>query len=152
MLSQKCEDYLEAILMLVEKKGYARPRDIARRMQVKPPSVTEMLGKLRIEGYVNYEKYGEVTLTPAGLSEARKVRCRHEVFEKLLTMLLVPPEIASEDACVLEHHIHKKTEVQLSRFVKFVEGFQGGAPFLKNFAEYCKSGKMPKCPKSGRRG
>lgn len=144
MLSQKCEDYLESILILVEKKGYARPRDVAAKMGVKPPSVTEMLGKLKREGYVNYERYGEVTLTPAGLVEARKVKRKHEVFEKLLNMLLVPPEIAEEDACVLEHHIHKKTEIQLSRFVQFVEEFRGSPLFLRNFKKYCETGELPK--------
>lgn len=147
MLSQKCEDYLETILLVVESRGYARPRDIARKMGVRPPTVTEMLGKLKEQGYINYEKYGEITLTRSGIVEARKVRSRHEVFEKLLNMLFVPPKIAEEDACVLEHHIHKKTEIQLSKFVQFVEEFKGGAPFLENFGEYCKSGKLPKCVK-----
>ena len=151
MLSQKCEDYLESILILVEKRGYARPRDIARKMCVKPPSVTEMLGKLKREGYINYEKYGEVTLTPAGLVEARKVKRKHEVFEKLLNMLLVPPDIAEEDACVLEHHIHKKTEQQLSKFVQFVEEFGGSPRFLKNFEGYCRSGKLPKSCKMAKK-
>lgn len=147
MVSQKRGDYLRQILFFVEKKGYARPRDIAGKMGVRPPSVTEMLGKLRKGGYVDYERYGEATLTPAGLAEARRLRGKYEVFGKLLKMLLVPGEIAEEDACVMEHYLHKKTEVQLSRFVQFVGEFKRTPLFLKNFGEYCKSGKLPKCGK-----
>ncbi len=144
MLTQNAEDYLEAILLLVETKGYARPKEIAAKLGVTPPSVSEMLWKLRADGYIEYEKYGAATLTPHGLIEAKKVKQRHEIFEKLLNSLLVDPKIAAEDACILEHHLHKETNTQISKFVEFIEEFEGGPEFLKNFEKYCKCGKLPK--------
>ncbi|MFP3949649.1 MAG: metal-dependent transcriptional regulator [Candidatus Micrarchaeia archaeon] len=151
MLSQKAEDYLEAILIIVEKRGYARPRDIAKKLGVKPPSVTEMLLKLSETGYIEYEKYGEAVLTAQGMAEASKVKKRHEIFEKLLKMLLVPREIAERDACILEHNLHHKTNEQISRFVEFVGFFEGGPVFLEHFKEYSENGKTPKkCKKMGK--
>ncbi len=144
MLSQKAEDDLEAILIIVEEKGYARPRDIAKKLGVKPPSVTEMLLKLSESGYVEYEKYGEAVLTAQGMAEASKVKKRHEIFEKLLKMLLVPGEIAEKDACILEHNLHHKTNEQISKFVEFVGLFRGGPVFLKHFKAYSEGGKIPK--------
>ncbi|MBD3389636.1 MarR family transcriptional regulator [Candidatus Micrarchaeota archaeon] len=151
MLSQKAEDYLEAILLIAEEKGYARPRDIAKKLGVRPPSVTEMLLKLSESGYIEYEKYGEAVLTPQGMSEAGKVKKRHEIFEKLLRMLLVPQDIAGKDACILEHNLHHKTNKQISRFVEFVELFEGGPAFLEHFKAYSEKGKLPKkCKKMGK--
>jgi DtxR family Mn-dependent transcriptional regulator len=45
MLSRKTEDYLEAIYNIIEKKGYARVKDIALELKVSSPSVTEMMRK-----------------------------------------------------------------------------------------------------------
>ncbi len=57
MLSRKAEDYLEAILNISEKKGYAMIRDIALALNVKPSSVVEMVKRLNDRGFVNYRKY-----------------------------------------------------------------------------------------------
>ena len=46
MPTAKTEDYLEAMLELTREKGYIRVKDIADKLGVRPPSVTEMLKKL----------------------------------------------------------------------------------------------------------
>ena len=44
--SSGVEDYLKAILHISGKGGYARTKDIAEELKVKPPSVTEMVVKM----------------------------------------------------------------------------------------------------------
>ena len=51
------EEYIETVFMLEKKGGKAQTGQIAEHMDVKPPSVTEMLGKLQAEGLVQYEPY-----------------------------------------------------------------------------------------------
>ena len=51
------EDYIEVIYSLVKNKGYARSADIAEKLDVYPSTVTKMLKKLDVEGYIVYEKY-----------------------------------------------------------------------------------------------
>jgi DtxR family Mn-dependent transcriptional regulator len=63
MTTSREEDYLEAILHIVDKKGYAKVGDISRHLHCSAATVTEMFGRLSEKGYVNYEKYGGVTLT-----------------------------------------------------------------------------------------
>ncbi|MEA1939253.1 MAG: transcriptional regulator MntR, partial [Candidatus Caldatribacteriota bacterium] len=46
MITRNMEDYLEAILNLQNDKGYVRVKDIADRLEVKCPSVSEMIKKL----------------------------------------------------------------------------------------------------------
>lgn len=144
MLSRKAEDYLEIIFLVSEKKGYARPRDIVRRMGISYPSATEMLKRLNDEQFIDYEKYGEIKLTPQGLEIAKKIRERHEIFEKFLKIILVSEQVAQKDACVLEHHLDQETIRQLSRFVNFAHHFKNSPEFFKNFESYCRTGRLPK--------
>ena len=51
------EDYLEQILSLIEKKGYARVVDIAKNLNIAQASVTGMIQRMDAEGLVSYEKY-----------------------------------------------------------------------------------------------
>ena len=44
-LSEREEDYMRGILEVIEEKGYARVRDIAFKVEVKPPSAIEMIKK-----------------------------------------------------------------------------------------------------------
>ncbi|MBC7110318.1 MAG: metal-dependent transcriptional regulator [Archaeoglobi archaeon] len=117
-LSKSVEDYLETILRIVKEKGYARVKDIAEELDVKPASVTEMLNKLSNEGLVNYEKYSGVTLTDEGRERAEKITRVHEMLKKLLILIGVPEEIAEEDACKIEHVLHEES---IRRILKLVE-------------------------------
>ena len=145
MLSRKTEDYLEAILNLIKEKGYARTKDVAAKIGVRPASVTEMLQKLDAKELILYEKYGGVRLTRKGLSLAQKIKKRHDVLEKFLKMILVSEKTAEKDACTLEHHLHFETVKQFSKFVSFVEWFGKTPEFFKHFERFCKTGKLPKC-------
>ncbi|HDM88902.1 MAG TPA: MarR family transcriptional regulator, partial [Candidatus Bathyarchaeota archaeon] len=94
ILSRRMEDYLRSIYEIVEHKGFARIKDIARDLDLKPSTVVEMVRKLHRDGFVHYEKYGGVTLTPRGREIAKAIKERHDVFKKFLELLLVPEDIA----------------------------------------------------------
>ena len=55
-MSESKEDYLEVIYTLIKSKVIARTGDISKMLNIKPPSVTEMLQKLHEEKLVVYEK------------------------------------------------------------------------------------------------
>ena len=57
-IHQSAEDYLEQILILLESKGHARSVDIAEALNVKRPSVSVAMKKLRENGYISMEKRG----------------------------------------------------------------------------------------------
>ena len=146
MLSRKAEDYLETIYLIMQKKGYVRIKDIAKALNVKPPSVTEMMKKLSREDFVVYERYGGISLTKEGEEIARIVKDKHETFIKLLKIIQVPDEIAKRDAYKLEHHLHPITIEQFKKFIEFVEYFPAMNPrWLTHFIEFCETGKLPEC-------
>ncbi len=147
MLSRKAEDYLEAIYNITERKGYARIKDIASELQITPPSVTEMMGKLAKKGLVYYEKYSAVRLTEKGREIARTIKTRHDTFTTFLEIILVPNRIAEKDACELEHHLNSKTIEQFSKFVEFVQDAPLYPKWLNHFKEFCETGVHPTCEK-----
>ncbi len=140
-LSGRSEDYLKGLFEIIERKGYARIRDVARELGVQPSSAVEMMKKLDRNGLVVYEKYGGVTLTSEGEEIARAVRERHETFKKFLEIILVPKDIALKDAHVLEHRLDPKTILQLTRFVEFITSATEHPKFvsrwIEQFRSYC---------------
>jgi DtxR family transcriptional regulator, Mn-dependent transcriptional regulator len=118
-LSSSLEDYLEAIFVIAEDKGAARPKDIADRLNVKAASVTGALKHLAEKKLVNYAPYDVVTLTPAGKRIARVIAKKHRALLHFFTNVLdIPKEDAEEFACKMEHCIPDHV---LERFVGFAE-------------------------------
>lgn len=140
-LTGRSEDYLRGLYEIIQRKGYARIKDIARELGVQPPSAVEMMKKLDQIGLVAYEKYGGVILTSQGEEIARAVSKRHETFKKFLEIILVPKDIALKDAHMLEHRLDPKTILQFTRFVEFVTAAPKRPRFVRrwmdHFKEYC---------------
>ncbi len=143
MLTRKAEDYLEAILNIMEQKGYARVKDIAAALGVRPPSVVEMLRKLDGQGFVLYQRYEGVRLTSRGAEIARVVKDRHETIRAFLEILNVPEKIADKDACIIEHELETKTLEQLKNFVQFVVSAPDHPQWLEHFETFCQTGVHP---------
>ncbi len=135
-LSRKAEDYLEAILIVSTDKGYARTRDIARELDVQPPTVVEMVQKLDRLGMIVYRKYDGVTLTPEGRRIAGIIKDRHETLQMFLELFRVPEAIASKDACMMEHELAPETIGQIRLFFTFLKESPGAANAMKNFESF----------------
>ncbi|MCK4320488.1 metal-dependent transcriptional regulator [Candidatus Bathyarchaeota archaeon] len=142
-LTGRTEDYLRGIHEIIERKRYARIKDIAKELNVRPSTAVEMMKKLDHIGLVVYEKYGGVTLTPRGEEIARAISERHETFKKFLEIILVPRDIALKDAHVLEHQLDPKTILQFTRFVEFITSAPEHPKFVKRWLEqfkrYCET-------------
>ncbi|RLG71768.1 MAG: metal-dependent transcriptional regulator [Methanobacteriota archaeon] len=140
MLSRRTEDYLRTILNITEEKGYARVKDIAEALGVKPSSVVEMLKKLNDAGYVVHRRYDGVTLTPKGLELGKIAKSRHEIIQTFLEIIKVPKTIATKDACKMEHELHPKTIEQIGNLVRFVKTSPGNPEWLQHFQRFCDMG------------
>ncbi|MBQ7644964.1 MAG: metal-dependent transcriptional regulator [Spirochaetales bacterium] len=108
-IQKAAEDYLEAMLMLKEKKGYIRSIDIAQLLGVTKPSVTYSTKRLRENGYITMDRDGMITLTPNGMEIATRIYTRHKVLTDFFIKIGVPEDIAREDACKVEHDLSPET-------------------------------------------
>ena len=131
--SSRMEDYLEIISELVELKGYATTLDISRYMNVSAPSVTKMLKKLDVEGYLEYEKYYGINLTEKGQRIADMIKQKHGILLDFFEILGIGKEIANQDAEGIEHHLNPKTIRQIRKFVTF---FKANPKVLNSFNEF----------------
>ena len=104
-IHESAEDYLEQILMVMERKGHVRSIDIANGLNVTKPSVSVVMRKLRESGYINMGSDNLISLTDKGYAIARKIYDRHRTLTKYLIRLGVPDEIARADACKIEHDL-----------------------------------------------
>lgn len=105
VIRQSAEDYLEAILFINEKKGFARSIDIAKHLGLTKPSVSVAVKNLKNEGYIDVDEKGNLILLPKGEEIAKKTYDRHVTIRDLLISLGVDPETAAKDACRMEHAI-----------------------------------------------
>lgn len=98
------EDYLTTIYRLEEIYGIARTCDIARELRVKPGTVTKMISKLAVRGYVAWAPYRGVKLTERGRQIAERIIRRHRIaecfFSKMLGFDLVKSHVYAH---MLEH-------------------------------------------------
>ena len=108
-IRESAEDYLEQILMLLEKKGHARSVDIAAGLNVYKPSVSVAMKKLRENGYITMGEDNCISLTDKGYAIARRIYDRHQVLTRFFVQLGVPEDIALEDACRIEHDISEES-------------------------------------------
>lgn len=100
-LTSSMEDYLEAVLVLQQQKGYARCVDVAEFLDVKKPSVSRAVKELSKKKCLIKKDDGTLSLTEQG----QQIYEKHQFFTKRLVEAGVPQDIAAQDACKLEYVI-----------------------------------------------
>ncbi|MBI2079569.1 metal-dependent transcriptional regulator [Candidatus Micrarchaeota archaeon] len=108
------ETYLKAVYCLSEGGEQPKTVSIARVLNIKPASVTEMLDKLVKGGYVEHQPYKSVKLTKEGRKLAQKVVRKERLIKSFLyDVLKVKKEQVKLQACGIEHVIDDKTDEHL---------------------------------------
>jgi len=107
------EEYLEAIHELEEEGTQVIQARLAERLGHSAPSVSEMIRRLRGEGYLDVHERA-VTLTAKGRALAESVVRKHRLAERLLTDVIgLPWHKAHVEACRWEHVISDEVEERL---------------------------------------
>lgn len=112
-ITKSSEDYLEAILAIRRERGFCRNVDIAERLGVSKASVTKALGNLARRGLAEVVDR-DVRLAAAGELLAEETLAKHRFFERMLLDAGVDTEVASEEACRMEHCISADSFEKLS--------------------------------------
>ena len=103
--TESSENYLETILILSKKLPVVRSVDIANELGFKKSSVSIAMKNLREKNQITVTDAGFIYLTEEGRAIAEMIYERHELLSKGLIALGVNPEVATEDACRIEHVI-----------------------------------------------
>ena len=112
------EEYLEAIHELEEEGTQVIQARLAERLGHSAPSVSEMVRRLKADGYVTV-KNRAVLLTAKGRARAESVVRKHRLAERLLTDVIgLPWHKAHVEACRWEHVISDEVEAHLVTLLK----------------------------------
>jgi DtxR family Mn-dependent transcriptional regulator len=98
------EEYLQTLFWLDEARLSLTAANVARAMQLSPPTVHEMIGRLERDGYITRAGDKTISFTPSGYEHAEGISRRHRLIERFLTDVLgIPWDEVHEEAERLEH-------------------------------------------------
>ena len=98
------EEYLQSLFWLQEARLPMTGANVARAMQLSPPTVHEMIGRLERDGYITRADDKTIAFTGSGREHAEGIVRRHRLIERFLTDVLgIPWHEVHEEAERLEH-------------------------------------------------
>ena len=116
-LTARVEAYLEARLEIEMSGEIATVTKMAANLGVTKATITAALKRLKADGFLEHERYGDVIITPDGREKALAVYRRHEFLTDFFVRILgFSRERAQKVACVMEHEIDAATEIRLAAF------------------------------------
>jgi len=118
-LTKSLETYLLAIDTLLEQKKDIIVKDVSEFLKIGGASTADAVKKLKEKGYVNYEPYGNITLTDLGEKTVIIKKYRHSTITNFLNQVLdIDLKKAEMNAEAIEYSM---TDDVLTRFVNFMD-------------------------------
>jgi DtxR family Mn-dependent transcriptional regulator len=131
--SQILEDYVLAIYRISVAGESVRGARLAEQLGVAPPTVTEMIGRLRRDGLVAAGQ--PVRLSDEGLRLARTLVSRHRLAERFLVDKLgFGWEEVHEEAHRLEHAMSARVTERLAEYLGHPSTCPHGHPIMEGGA------------------
>ena len=108
------EEYLQIIFWLDEAGLPMTAANVARAMQLSPPTVHEMVRRLERDGYIERGEDKVISFTATGREHAEGIVRRHRLIERFLTDVLgIPWDEVHEEAERLEHAMSPVLEARM---------------------------------------
>ena len=117
-LTRSKQDYLKALYALAPRGETVATSQLAQRLEVSAPSVTNMLGRLADKRLVAHAPRAGARLTAEGRRRALEMVRRHRILETFLVRVLgFDWSEVHADAEVLEHHVSDRVLQAIDRLV-----------------------------------
>jgi len=108
------EDYLKALYQLHGDQRPVPTRDLAQRLGISSPSVSEMVTRLSAQGLVEHDRYRGQQLTREGRKVALELVRHHRLLEMFLVQILdYSWDEVHDEAERLEHVISERMEQRI---------------------------------------
>lgn len=113
-ITRSQEDYLKALYQLGGADKPVPTRELARRLGISSPSVSEMVARLSAQGMVEHDRYRGQLLTREGRKVALELVRHHRLLEMFLVQILgYSWDEVHEEAERLEHVISERMEERI---------------------------------------
>src|SRR4051812_34959808 len=130
------QEYLEIMFWLEEAGLPMTGANIARAMQLSPPTVHEMIGRLVEDGYVGRNPNKSLSFTESGREHASYIVRRHRMIERFLTDVLgIPWDEVHEEAERIEHAMSPVLEERMRAAIGDATTCPHGHPIIEGVRE-----------------
>jgi DtxR family Mn-dependent transcriptional regulator len=130
------QEYLEIMFWLEEAGLPMTGANIARAMQLSPPTVHEMIGRLIEDGYVARNEDKSLGFTESGREHASYIVRRHRMIERFLTDVLhIPWDEVHEEAERIEHAMSPVLEERMRAAIGDATTCPHGHPIVEGIRE-----------------
>src|ERR1044072_5511691 len=110
--------------------------NVARAMQLSPPTVHEMIGRLTDDGYVERNPDKSLEFTDSGCDHATHIVQRHRMIERFLTDVLgIPWDEVHEEAERIEHAMSPVLEERMRAAIGDATTCPHGHPIVEGARE-----------------
>ena len=114
LFTRSQEDYLKALYKLGGDERPVLTRDLAQRLGISSPSVSEMVTRLSAQGLVEHDRYRGQQLTREGRKVALELVRHHRLLEMFLVRVLgYSWDEVHDEAERLEHVISERMEQRI---------------------------------------
>lgn len=115
-ITDAMEDYLEMIYRISIKEKEIHLTEISESLNVKKPSVSKMMTRLKENNFITYEKYKEIKLTETGKKYGKYLYQRHQTLVKFFK-LVNKEEYSLKQVEKIEHFIDDTTILNLQKLI-----------------------------------
>ncbi len=115
-ITEAMEDYLEMISRHIKTNNYITIKELSNYLNVKPSSVSKMANKLKDLGLINFQKYGNITLTDEGINKGNFLLWRHNTLQDFFKFIN-KNDYKLEQVEKLEHFIDNITLKNIALFL-----------------------------------
>jgi DtxR family Mn-dependent transcriptional regulator len=130
------QEYLETMFWIEEAGLPMTGANIARAMQLSPPTVHEMVGRLVGDGYVERNPDKSLVFTESGREHASYIVRRHRMIERFLTDVLgIPWDEVHEEAERIEHAMSPVLEERMRAAIGDATTCPHGHPIVEGVRE-----------------
>lgn len=124
-LTNSQEEYLKTIYLLQKNNKKIRVTDIANKLKITKPSVNKAIKALKELELINYETYGEITLTKKAEEIAENIIKRQDIIEMFLVHILeLDHKKAVEEAKSIKHAMSEETTKKLEKYITKILNLQ----------------------------
>ncbi len=129
-------DYIRSIFLLEEEGLETKTSELAKRLGIKPASVTEMIEKLASLGLVAHDAYHGTKMTEKGKVVINTILRRHRLLERLFVDIVgLDTPSACAEALRLELLLSDRTVDSLCAALNHPTACPCGKPIHRN--EHC---------------
>ena len=130
------QEYLQTLFWLQEAGLAMTGANVARAMQLSPPTVHEMIGRLERDGYITRGADRSLAFTDSGREHAEHIVSRHRMIERFLTDVLgIPWDEVHEEAERIEHAMSPVLEERMRAAIGDATTCPHGHPIVEGIRE-----------------